>query len=247
MGCSDDIAFSENKIQPLFIHSAIDNIRTTSTRVNMNSPVVQLLQPYLQSNNDPNFNFPEVEGDIYVGVGLKKMKAYISPIKKEDLERKRNAFWGTRTEGNEQTWNFLKELCQMPPGEEENILPMLEAYNLVPYKDCINITYDSLGALYEIPNYCINDPYKYEIIEDKKEKPKEEKITFHLRIGIKKIKITCSNYSNVEKVKEKVANKFGVGREKIRLFFYGKELKNNYELWNYNISPDCIVTVMIVS
>ena len=247
MGCSDDIELSENKIQPLSIHSAIDNIRTTSTRINMNSPVVQLPQPYLQSNNDPNFNFPEVEGDIYVGVGLKKMKAYISPIKKEDLEKKRNAFWGTRTEGNEQTWNFLKELCQMPPGEEENILPMLEAYNLIPYKDCINITYDSLGALYEIPNYCINDPYKYEIIEEEKEKPKEEKVKFHLRKGTKQIKITCSNYSNVEKVKAKVANKVGVGEEKIRLFFYGKELKNNYELWNYNISPDCVVTVMIIS
>lgn len=72
MGCSDDTALSENKVQPLSIHSINDNIRTTATRVNMNAPVVQLPQPYLQSNNDPNFNFPEVEGDIYVGVGLKK-------------------------------------------------------------------------------------------------------------------------------------------------------------------------------
>ena len=34
---------------------------------------------------------------------------------------------------------------------------------LRPLKDCINIIYDSKGMLYEIPNYCINDPFKFEL------------------------------------------------------------------------------------
>ena len=217
----------------------------SSIGINSNTRRFSQLIPYLQSRNDPNFNFPEVTEDIYVGLGLKKMKGYISPISKEDLERKRNAFWGTRTEGNEQTWNFLREVCQMPPGEEENIIPMLEAYNLVPYLDCINITFDSLGGLYEIPNYCINDPYKYDIIEEKKEKPIEEKISFYVRKVIDNIKISTSNYTSVEKIKEQLTKKYNVEIDKIRLFFYGKELKNNFELWNYNISNDCVVVVMI--
>ena len=217
----------------------------SSIGINSNTRRFSQLIPYLQSRNDPNFNFPEVTEDIYVGLGLKKMKGYISPISKEDLERKRNAFWGTRTEGNEQTWNFLREVCQMPPGEEENIIPMLEAYNLVPYLDCINITFDSLGGLYEIPNYCINDPYKYDIIEEKKEKPIEEKISFYVRKVIDNIKISTSNYTSVEKIKEQLTKKYNVEIGKIRLFFYGKELKNNFELWNYNISNDCVVVVMI--
>ena len=217
----------------------------SSIGINSNTRRFSQLIPYLQSRNDPNFNFPEVTEDIYVGLGLKKMKGYISPISKEDLERKRNAFWGTRTEGNEQTWNFLREVCQMPPGEEENIIPMLEAYNLVPYLDCINITFDSLGGLYEIPNYCINDPYKYDIIEEKKEKPIEEKISFYVRKVIDNIKISTSNYTSVEKIKEQLSKKYNVEIDKIRLFFYGKELKNNFELWNYNISNDCVVVVMI--
>lgn len=37
---------------------------------------------------------------------------------------------------------------------------------LRPFRNCINIVYDSKGILYEIPNYCINDPYKYELEED---------------------------------------------------------------------------------
>ena len=206
----------------------------------------QQLEPYLQSKRIPNFNFQEIKEDIYVGKGLKKMKAYISPISKEDLEKKRIAFWGTRTEGNQQTWNFLKELCQMPEGEEDNIHAMLQAYDLVPLKECINITYDSLGGIYEIPNYCINEPYQYILSENKKEKPSEEKIVFHLRNGTQSTKITCSNYSSIEKVKQKLASKNNIASDKIRLFFYGKEMKNGFELWNYNISNDCVVTVMIM-
>ena len=31
------------------------------------------------------------------------------------------------------------------------------------YENCINVVYDSRGLIYEIPNYCINDPYKFEL------------------------------------------------------------------------------------
>ena len=234
MGCTDQNV-KENNVPP---SQRAENIQ--------NSPVIQPNQfvPFLQSNQDPNFNFPEVEGDIYVGKGLKKMKGYISPISKEDLDKKRIAFWGTRTEGNEQTWEFLKQVCEMNEEENDNINVMLEAYGLVPYNMCINITYDASGALYEIPNYCINDPYKYEITENEKVRPSEEKVTFHLK-GSHKTKITCSNYETIEKVKKKLGNKYKVGIDKIRLFFYGKEMKNDFELWNYNVSQDCVVIFMI--
>ena len=202
--------------------------------------------PFLQSNQDPNFNFPEVKEDIFIGKGLKKMKGYISPISKEELDKKRISFWGTRTEGNEQTWMFLKQICEMSDDENDNINVMLEAFGLVPYNDCINITYDSSGALYEIPNYCINEPYKYEIIENEKERPKEEKIQFHFK-GTHKTKITCSNYETVERVKLKLGKKYKAEINQIRLFFYGKEMKNDLELWNYNVTQDCVVILMITN
>ena len=189
MGCSN-YDFPEKH------HSNIPNIsinlRTASTRLPLTP--LQQFEPYLQSTHDQNFNFPEITEDIFVGKGLKKMKGYISPISKEDLDKKREAFWGTRTEGNQQTWSFLREVCQMPEGEEENINAMLEAYDLLPLTNCINITYDSLGGLYEIPNYCINEPYKYELVEDKKERPNVVKISFLLRNGTKQTKLTCSYY-----------------------------------------------------
>jgi hypothetical protein len=233
MGCSDSSSEKkENEPKP----EEVIQQSLTNTR--------RRFEPFLQSKQDPNFNFPEVEEDIFIGNGLKKMKGYISPISKEDLDKKRISFWGTRTEGNEQTWEFLKQVCEMPSEEDENINVMLEAYGLIPYNNCINITYDASGALYEIPNYCINEPYKYEIVENEKEKPKEEKVSFRLK-GTHKTKITCSNYETIEKVKQKIGKKYKVEIDKIRLFFYGKELKNDLELWNYNVSNDCVVILMI--
>ena len=233
MGCSDSSSEKkENEPKP----EEVIQQSLTNTR--------RRFEPFLQSKQDPNFNFPEVEEDIFIGNGLKKMKGYISPISKEDLDKKRISFWGTRTEGNEQTWMFLKQICEMSDEENDNINVMLEAFGLVPYKNCINITYDASGALYEIPNYCINEPYKYEIVENEKEKPKEEKVSFRLK-GTHKTKITCSNYETIEKVKQKIGKKYKVEIDKIRLFFYGKELKNDLELWNYNVSNDCVVILMI--
>ena len=235
MGCSDTSEKNENpSIPPEIIQNSLATARTRQ------------FEPFLQSKQDPNFNFKEVEEDVFVGKGLKKMRGYISPISKEDLDKKRISFWGTRTEGNEQTWLFLKQLCEMPPDEEDDMVVMLDAYGLVPYNNCINITYDTSGFLYEIPNYCINDPYKYEIVENEKARPKEEKITFKLK-GTHKTKITCTNYETVSKVKETLSKKYSVEIDKIRLFFYGKEMKNDLELWNYNVSQDCVVILMITN
>ena len=52
---------------------------------------------------------------------------------------------------------------------------MMQDTMLRPLKDCINIVYDSKGMLYEIPNFCINEPYGYELEEDG-ENIKSEKI-----------------------------------------------------------------------
>ena len=82
------------------------------------------------------------------------------------------------------------------------------------------------------------------LIENEKVRPKEEKVMFHLK-GAHKTKITCSNYETVEKVKQKLGKKYNTTIDKIRLFFYGKEMKNDFELWNYNVSQDCVVILMI--
>jgi hypothetical protein len=240
---SSDINDSEDNSQN--DNNEEENNKNEEQNYELANPLGPNFQPYLQSKNDPNFNFPEVKENKYVGKGLKKMKGYISNIPEEELKKKREAFWGTRVEGNKQTWSFLREICEMPSGEENNLEAMLKAYDLTPYNKCINVSYDALGALYEIPNYCIHDPMVYEIPEDNKKKPNEKKIKFKARSGMKHLKLKSSNYSSVKKTKMSVAKKLGTTYDKIRLFFSGKEMKNDLQLWNYNVDNDVVVMVMV--
>lgn len=206
-------------------------------------------EPYLQSKIDPYFNFPEVEEDIYVGEGLKRMKGYISTIPKEELLKKRAEFWQTRVEGNKETWEFLQRICEDPEFEHEDIRAYLSATGIVPYKDCINVTYDTFGGLYEIPNYCIHFPTRYDLPETHKEKPLEEQnVAFIIRKGGDKIKIKNTNYLSVKQLKHLVVNNFpkiNAQENQIRLFFRGKEMEDDKEIWFYNVENDSIVLMMI--
>ena len=210
----------------------------------VNREMIRELSPYLQSRVNPNFNFPEVKEDKFVGKGLRKMKGYISPIPKEELEKRRISFWGTRIEGDSMVWTFLKELCELPEGEEDNMKAMLEANEITPLKKCINVTYDKSGEVYEIPNYCINDPVLYDLPENHIQKPEKKYISFHARKGTQQIKIRASNTTSIDKIKVSIGKKLQIDENKIRMFFRGKEMKNGNELWVYNIEDDCVVIVM---
>lgn len=207
------------------------------------------IEPYLQSQHIADFNFPEVEQDLYVGHGLKKMKGYISNIPKSELQKRRKDFWETRIEGNQEIWAYLREICEMEDVEGGvDVEELLDMYNIRPYKNCINIVYDQMGNLYEIPNYCIHEPSKYDLPELKKEPPKNKKIiNFIIRNGKNQIKVSYSNYCLVKEVKKFLGKKYGTNEKNVRLFYYGKEMQNEQQLWIYNTDNDSVVTMMITS
>ena len=205
-------------------------------------------EPYLQSKHDENFNYKEVDNE-YIGIGVKRMKGYISPVSFEELEKIREEFWTSRIEGNKSVWEVLHMICNDNTLSIDDIDSFMKSANIVTYKGCINVTYDSKGFLYEIPNYCINDPVKYEKNEEeKKNMPKKEDIEIKIRCFTNEVKIKINNYENVEKLKKEITiskhfkNKYKVGD--IRLFFGGKELKNPKELWFYNIENKSIIQML---
>ena len=216
------------------------NIRQVNSDLNIRN-----LDPFLQSTINPSFNFPEVKENIYLGTGLRKIKGYISNISKEELIKKRKEFWETRIEGNFETWNFLKQICENNDLDEKDIKAYLEANEIIPYKNCINVTYDRMGGIYEIPNYCIQDPVEYILINENKNKPNEKEINFNIKKDIEIFNIQNSNYLSVDILKSNLANKFNCNKEDIRLFFTGKEMMNDKEIWFYDIDNDCTITAMI--
>ena len=202
-------------------------------------------EPYLQSKHDENFNYKEL--DKYVGTGIKRMKGYISPVPFEELEKIRNDFWSSRIEGNPQIWEILHMICNDNSLSVDDIDAYMKASNIVTYKGCINVTYDNKGFLYEIPNYCINDPLEYEKFEEKKPLIKED-IEVKIRCFNLEEKIKINNFDNITEIKENIkkCEKFNKKYElnNIRLFFGGKELNDKKEVWYYNIQNNSIIQML---
>ena len=203
-------------------------------------------EPYLQSKHDENFNYKEL--DKYVGTGIKRMKGYISPVPFEELEKIRNDFWSSRIEGNPQIWEILHMICNDNSLSVDDIDAYMKASNIVTYKGCINVTYDNKGFLYEIPNYCINDPLEYEKFEEKKPLIKED-IEVKIRCFNLEEKIKINNFDNITEIKENIkkCEKFNKKYElnNIRLFFGGKELNDKKEVWYYNIQNNSIIQMLV--
>ena len=202
-------------------------------------------EPYLQSKHDENFNYKEL--DKYVGTGIKRMKGYISSVPFEELEKIRNDFWSSRIEGNPQIWEILHMICNDNSLSVDDIDAYMKASNIVTYKGCINVTYDNKGFLYEIPNYCINDPLEYEKFEEKKPLIKED-IEVKIRCFNLEEKIKINNFDNITGIKENIkkCEKFNKKYElnNIRLFFGGKELNDKKEVWYYNIQNNSIIQML---
>lgn len=100
------------------------------------------------------------------------------------------------------------------------------------YKDNLSAVFDSKGNLYEVPNYCINPPYKY--LESSFEQSFEDKpIDIRIRYDSTEYKIHITSNKKVSELKEGlIANisKTIKNIEKIRLFYKGKELKDKKSL-----------------
>ena len=220
-----------------------------SNNHNIQNFFVPSFEPYLQSKHDENFNYKELPNE-YTGKGLKKMKGYISHKTLEELKKIREDFWSSRIEGDREIWDILKNICNDTTLNEGDIKGILKASGIIPYRNCINIVYDSKGFLYEIPNYCINYPLKYEIeeIEYNKEKPNEENINIIIRYYISQIKFCISNWKKILELKNEIVKLEGyenINVDRIRLFFGGKELCNDKEIWFYNINDKSICQMLI--
>ena len=241
---------SRNNNQENIIRELSNNSNNNiNNHLNIQQYFIPNFEPYLQSKNDPSFNYPELENE-YIGIGLKRMKGYISPINLVKLKKVREDFWSSRIEGDEKIWNILKNICNDESLKENDIQEILKVSGIIPYRNCINIVYDSKGALYEIPNYCINQPsqYKIEEIEYDKNKPKEEVINVIIRYYNNQFKFKISNWKNIIQLKEniiKIKDYKNVNIENIRLFFGGKELNDIQELWFYNIVNKSIIQMLI--
>jgi len=202
--------------------------------------------------NEQKQEFPDMEeweGERYKGIGIKKMKGYKCNLQIDKLNQKRDEFWNKRNSHgspNYKTWRVINQACVY---DEYRANVLLEEYNLTTYNGCINHIVDKKGNHYNIPNYCINDPYferEYTIKENIEKK--------NLKINLYEV---ANNTNTILEVTNLITglvlkklfckkNNISFDDFNIRMFFSGMEISNDHFLYQYNIKNDFKIQVMRV-
>ena len=198
-----------------------------------------------KDDNEIFEDMEEIKEDIYVGIGIKKMKGYKCTLKVDELNKKREHFWEVKTNNKNKNWLVWSTIKRAVSKDEERASLLLEEYNIKTVKGCINHLIDSNGNEYKIPNYCINDPY-FGIINSGEKDVKEEKLILNF-YGAKKLKLEVSNklkgkeLKNDIRIKEKIED-----NKKMRLFYRGIEIKDEDFLYNHDINENTLINILLI-
>jgi hypothetical protein len=198
-----------------------------------------------KDDNEIFEDMEEIKEDIYVGIGIKRMKGYKCSLRIDELNKKREHFWDVKTDNKNQNWLIWSTIKRAVSKDEERASILLDEYNIKTVNGCLNHLIDSDGNEYKIPNYCINDPY-FGIINSGEKDVKEEKLILNF-YGAKKLKLEVSNklkgkeLKNDIRIKEKIED-----NKKMRLFYRGIEIKDDDFLFNHNINENTLINILLI-
>ena len=181
----------------------------------------------------------ELKDDIYVGIGIKRMKAYKCDLKIDELNKLRKEFWDIKTNYKNKNWKVWDTIKRAVSFDEMRASLLLEEYQIKTVNGCINHLIDSNGNNYNIPNFCINDPYfERNIISTDANSIKEEKLKLKI-YGWKNIELEISNKAKGKDLKNEMKIKENIESDKIIRFFYkGSEIKDEDFLYNHDLNEN---------
>ncbi len=132
--------------------------------------------------------------------------------------------------------------------DEVRARSILHAYCLSTVSGCINELQDSLGKVYRVPNYCINDPYFEKSLkgEDITRPGYKIKIKLYDLYNNKTTNVDINDNISGAELKQKFCsqNNF-VDLQKVRAFFGGTEIQNETSLYRYNIKNNYTIIMTI--
>ena len=186
----------------------------------------------------------EIKEDIYVGIGIKKMKGYKCSLKIDELNKLREKFWQTKTNSNNNNWTTWNTIKRAVNFDEERTSILLEEYKIKPVNGCVNHLIDEKGNEYRIPNYCINDPYfGKENLDEKNINEEKIKLKFY---GYKNIEIEVSNKIKGKDLKLEIKIKERIENDKtIRLFYRGNEIQDDDFLYNHCLNGSLPIMLLV--
>ena len=241
-----------NQIITVSLNQSNQNIPKEATKNNLNTHI----EP--QNNNNLNLNnsyeesltlfpdMPEWGEGITKGYGIKQMPAYKCDLKIDELNKKREDFWSSKTKLKAK-WKIIHQACIY---DHINAEEFLFKNNMKTLNGCINICIDYQGNIFRVPNYCINDPYfKLELLN--KDESNEENIEIKLFdvVNQKQKKLNVLDSITGGELIEKYANEENIdlNKNKIRLLFGGGIIKENETLFQHKVKNGFSIQICISS
>ena len=154
----------------------------------------------------------------------------------------RDHFWKIKNAINDR-YKYLRQAILYDSNKrEEYILKN----GFITLEGCINQVTDSSNNLYSIPNYCINDPYFERVILPVDNKQHDKVLNLYLSENDNKTLISVNEGASDAEVKKiyKELKKYDDGS--LRMFFGGKEIKDNEFIYQHKIHNNYIIQVIKV-
>ena len=204
---------------------------------------------YTNEINETFYDMEEIEGDIYVGNGIKRMKAYKCDLTIDELNKRKEKFWNTVTDCNNnknwKNWNVIRRAITY---DEVRGSILLNEYDIKCKNGCIDHLIDKEGNEYKVPNYCINEPYFERELGKEDIKDDINNIIFYgnYKGNIFNFDFKVSNKLTGKELKNIIKNKRELDiNTNIRLFEKGFEIKDEDYLYQHKLNHNSNVLLVI--
>ncbi|OMJ74413.1 hypothetical protein SteCoe_26669 [Stentor coeruleus] len=164
-----------------------------------------------------------------VGKGIKATQAWETSWTKAAVEKKRLLFWENRHEGNPQVWGHLRQI--ITEFNEQTLNELFKNIGLTVIKG-LSLTQDSIGIMYNIPVYVINNPDNYGNITPEKISLDEVFLDVSGQ-GVNSMRIKMDANEAFGNLKYKIAESNGKAPQSVKLFLG----EMNIEDWH---TPDLL-------
>jgi hypothetical protein len=182
------------------------------------------------------------------GRGCKRAPAWHTDLTREEIDKKIKEFWETRVDGNQKIWAVLRQACEEPDWRRAE--HFTKSIGLTLINGLLLHSIDDRGHRYDVPAFVINPAEKY--AESKKPENSNEivmenrDIPVKIRcLGFQDSEIVAKSGETVESVK-KTFKEMNKVEKNVRLFFNGKEMKDDWTMAKYPIKDGVVLQVFTV-
>jgi hypothetical protein len=167
---------------------------------------------------------------------------------KEELERWREEFWETRTQGNPEVWMVIRQAIE---NTAEDAAAILWASDVSTYTGSMVLCMDRDKNPYRVPICVINEPYSYWPTAQErnamKEKPEElnyEDIKIRTYGSTDKI-YTLSNYMGIQELIKKYKEDLDIKND-VLLIYDGQIMRQDFCLFNFRLDDQMVIQAMVI-